>query len=216
MPNMKRWSSISVKAVAPFVAGVVLVILMIADTTFLSAEESVAANDPVFTASGYVEANFSEISSLIDRNAIELTIVAGAVSRNPDAAGEEYGISLGAGRYVYQVVVTGLAETVDEDFIYLTVDDMPNGAVVRVPLGPALSGTPVRDATGTIQFGDFVDQNDYQSVANEFKLKILSDVLGPADPPSLAGKRIKVVGAVVAGLPANTYFVQPISIEVAE
>jgi predicted lipoprotein len=213
MPNV--FGSKSTKAIGVTVGILVVVALMIADTTFLSPEDAAAVSGPTFTPAEYVEDQFPAIAELIIENATDLVTVANAVADDPERAGAEYGISLGAGRYVYQVTTVATVDRVDDDFIHLTVPDMPPDSIVRIPLTTALSGTPVRDATGTITFGDFVDQTDYQSVANEFKLKLQSDVLSSIDPPALVDQEITVYGAVVAGAPAGTYFVQPVSIEVA-
>ncbi|MGA9595909.1 MAG: DUF2291 family protein [Acidimicrobiia bacterium] len=194
----------------------VVLILMVANTTFLNAAESAEANGPVFTAEAYAAEKFPEIAGLIEQNAIDVTTLAAAVDADPDAAGAQYGVSLGAGRFAYAVKATAKVLEVDENWMILDPAGLPPGADLRIPLGPALTGTPVRDATGTIAFGDFHDQTDYQSVANQFKLIITHDILEPLDLQSLAGKTVTVVGAMVAGVPANAYYIQPVALEVVE
>ena len=95
------------------------------------------------------------------------------------------------------------------------IDGVPKGDTVRIPVGSAVSGTPIRDASGFMTFSDFPGQTDFQNVANELKLKIAADVVGPLDPSSLKGKNVTVVGAFSTGGPANAFLVQPASIEVA-
>lgn len=128
MPSLMKQSSLSVRSVAPFVAVLVLVGLMIADTTFLTAEESAEVNGPVFTAEAYAEKKFPEISDLIAKNAIDLGTVVTAIGVDREGAGAEYGISLGAGRYVYQVKLTATVESVDEDWLIFATPDLPEEA----------------------------------------------------------------------------------------
>lgn len=197
----------------PPAAVVLLIAAMLADTTYLSPEEAAAVNPPPFEASVYVDEKFPEIAALIQEQATDITELAPAVAADPAAAAETSGTVVGGGRYGFPVSATGTVASVDEDFIVLDVPGLPAGTVVRVPLGRALSGTPVRDVTGTIGFGDFPGQSAYQSVANEFALRMQSEVLAPVDPPTLQGQEITVVGAYVTGGPTESYLIQPVSIE---
>lgn len=92
---------------------------------------------------------------------------------------------------------------------------MPDGADVRIPLTTALNGAPIRDVTGTVSFGDFANQTEYQEVANEYKLSIQRNVIGALDLGGLDGKTIDVVGAWAVGGPPDTYLIQPVAIEVS-
>lgn len=195
-------------------AFVVLLAAIVVDTKFLDADEAAGVNAPAFSAETYADEAFPQIAQAIADNATDLAEVVAAVGADPASAGAEYGTDVG-GTFVYQVSAAGTVDEVDADFVSLTVAELPAGSVVRIPLGAALNGTPIRDATGTISFGDFAGQTDYQSVANEFKLKMQSDVLGALDLPSLAGQQIVLVGAWVPGGPPGSFLVQPVSIEEA-
>lgn len=198
------------------IGGVIVLVLlgaMVLDTTFLDPDGVSEVRAPTFSPTAFVEEAFPQIAAAIAQDATDITELAPAVEADPAAAGEAYGIALGAGRFVHRVTATGSVTNVDADFIELAVPGLPD-ADVRVPLGTALSGTPIRDATGTIAFGDFPDQTAYQSVANEFKLRVEAEVLGAIDPPSLQGKQITVTGAYVSGGPP-IYIIQPVAIEVA-
>lgn len=189
---------------------------MVADTTYLSPEEAEAVNPPAFDATVYAAESFPEIAALIEEEATDITELAPAVAADPAAAAETFGTDIGSGRYGFAVTASGTVASVDEDFMVVEVPELEAGSVVRVPLGAALSGTPVRDVTGTIAFGDFPSQTAYQSVANAFTLTMQSDVLGPADPPSLQGQEVTVVGAYVSGGPVDSFLIQPVSIEAGQ
>jgi predicted lipoprotein len=200
------------------IAGVVVVVLalMAADTTFLNAAESAEASGPIFTAEEYAAEKFPEIARLIEENALDLNSLAADITADRDAAGAQFGQSLGAGRYAFQVKTTAEVTAVEDGWIILDPAGLPPEADLRIPTGPALTGNAVRDATGTIAFGDFQDQTDYQSVANQFKLIIQRDIVAPIDLDSLVGRTVSVTGAMVSGTPADAYYIQPVTLEVVE
>lgn len=185
---------------------------LIADTTFVGGDDATAFTVGTFSAEEFVEESFDDLAAVMETNAVDIEELAVAIEDDPDAAGGEFGQDLGAGRFTYQVSATGPVVEVDDDFITMGVPD-EGGLDVRIPLTTALSGTPIRDATGEIGFGDFGDQTEYQSVANQLKLRVERDVLGPLDLTSLEGETLTVVGAYVSGGPPDTFIVQPVSIE---
>lgn len=201
------------------IGGVALAILLVAavlDTKFLSPQEVAELNPAKFTASDYAAKEFPKVVALIKENATDLAVLAPAIAADPAAAGRQYGQDLGSGRFAFPVKAVGTVAEVDANFIRLTVPGVPADTTVRIPIAQSLSGTPVRDATGTIKFGDFTDQTDYQAVANQFKIRMQQDVLAAIDPASLAGKQITVYGAWSSGGPPRSFLVQPVEIEVAQ
>ncbi len=204
----------TLKPFLPLAALALLVAAMAIDTTYLSPEEAAAVNPPPFEASVYAAEAFPEIAALIEEEATDIVELAPAITEDPAAAAEASGNDVGGGRYGFAVSATGKVASVDEDFILLDVAGLPANSAVRIPVGRALSGTPIRDVTGTIGFGDFPGQSAYQSVANEFALLMQSEVLAPADPATLQDQELTVVGAYVTGGPPDSYLIQPVSIEV--
>lgn len=193
---------------------VALLAAMVADTKFVDTTAATEIRGSDFDPQEYTDQAFPEIRDMIVDQAVPLPELADAIANDPQAAGAEYGQNMGAGRYTYPVFTAGTVDEVDSDYIYLSVPELPD-ADVRIPIGSALSGNPVRDATGTIAFGDFPDQNAYQSVANYFRRIMLADVIEPLDPPSLVGETLEVYAGWVTGGPAETYLIMPVSIEVA-
>jgi predicted lipoprotein len=191
---------------------VILVGAMAANTKFLNPTQASGYNPKAFSAADYAAAAFPKISATITGKAIDLTVLAPAAEKDVTSTGAQYGIDLGAGSFAFSVKTTGTVTHVDSDFMTVKVPGMPTQDVVYVPLGLALSGNPIRDAPGTIKFGDFADQTDYQSVANAFMLIIKASIIKKLNAPALVGKKISIVGAWTSGGQANTYIIQPVSI----
>jgi predicted lipoprotein len=210
----RRWSSSTKKIVGVAVLVVVLVAVVL-DTKFLSQQAVAELNPPPFNAETYGTEEFPKVAAAIKEKATDVVVLAKAVAADLPAAGKQYGQDLGSGAYAFPVKATGTAGAVDGNFVVLTVPGMPAGTTVRIPLGAAVSGSPVRDATGEIKFGDFAGQTEFQSVANQFKLRIQQDVLAKADPKSWEGKQVTVYGAWATGGPPNSFNIQPVEIEVA-
>lgn len=215
MSTLSRGSSRLVKNVTALVIGLALVVAMVASTKFLSPAASAARQPAQFDAKTYAEKNFPLVAAKIAQKATDIKVLAPAVDQNLAAAGAKYGNDLGAGQFAFPVTATGTVTQADAVFLVMSVPGFPAKDTVRIPLDMALSGLPVRDATGSIKFGDFTDQTDYQSVANEFKIIMQKSVLAPVQPSTLKGKRITVVGAWGSGGPPNSYIIQPVSIKVA-
>jgi predicted lipoprotein len=210
----RRWSS-STKKIVGVAVLVVVLIAVVLDTKFLSPQAVAELNPPPFNAETYGTEEFPKVAEKIKSEADDIVVIAKAVEADPAAACKQYGQDLGSGACAYAVKATGTAGAVDGNFVVLTVPGMPAGTTVRIPLGAAVSGTPVRDCTGDIKFGDFAGQTDFQSVANQFKLRIQQDVLAKADPKSWAGKQATVHGCWGTGGPPNSFNIQPVEIEVA-
>lgn len=194
---------------------VVLLVAMVVSTRFVTPQEAQALRPRVFEASSYVAENFPKITQTLQEKGTDLGTLAPAVVADPAAAGKEYGVDVGSGKFAFPVKVTGTVATVDNGFLELTVAGVPADVTVRVPVANAVSGTPIRDATGFMTFSDFPGQTDFQNVANEIKVKVLADVVGTLDPASLKGKQVIVVGAYSTGGPKSSFLVQPVSVQVA-
>ncbi len=192
---------------------VLLVIGILAGTKFKGVGES--SGPKAFNPTTYAQQKWTKLVEQINVKATDVATLAAAVDADLAAAGKKYGQNLGADSYAFPVKATGVVAAVDANFITLTVAKMPARDVVRIPMGPALNGAAIRDATGLIQFGDFTDQTDYQTVADALRVLSQKDVVGKISPPLLKGKTITVVGAFASGGPPNAYSISPVKIEVA-
>jgi predicted lipoprotein len=193
-----------------------LIIAMFLGTKFQSADAAAKGQPAAFNATNYAKQKWPDLVQRISGKAVNVATLAAAVDANLPAAGKQYGQDLGAGSYAFAVKATGNVATVDDNFMTVAVLGMPANDVVRIPLGMALSGSPIRDATGTIHYGDFANQTDYQDVANALKTQVQQEVLAKITPASLKGKQVTVVGAFASGGPPNSYLIDPVKIEVGQ
>lgn len=198
------------------IATLILLGAMVVDTKFVDATaDSAGQQQQAFNAAEYAKEKWPEQVAALEEKAVDVVTLAPAVEADLAEAGRQYGQDLGAGSYSFPVKATGTVTEVDDNFITLSVANMPEGDVVRIPLGLALNGLPLRDAPGTILFGDFTNQTDYQAVANAFQAIARAEVLGKITPADLQGKQITVIGGFASGGPPKTYNISPAKIEVS-
>jgi predicted lipoprotein len=207
--------TLTVKRLIIAAAALVLLGVVLLDTKFVSPEEFAKLNPPPFNAETWARKEFPVVAAKVKADATDVTELAPAIDKSLAAAGKQYGHDLGSAQYSFAMKATGTAKKVDADFVLLDVPGVPAGTEVRIPLGAALNGTPVRDCTGTIAYGDFADQTEYQNAANQFKTRMQQDVLAKLDTESLEGKKVTVEGGWNTGGPPKSYIIQPTSIEVA-
>jgi hypothetical protein len=167
----------------PAALAIVLLVAMAMSTKFLTAQEAADLQPKVFDAKEWAAENYDKAIETLSAKGTDLPVLAPA----------------------------GTVESADANFMILTVAGMPEGSVVRIPLGTAINGTPVRDAAG-YKFADFPGQTQYQQAANELKAKMTTDVIGKLQPASMTGKTITVIGAYSLPGAANSYIVQPMKI----
>jgi predicted lipoprotein len=84
--------------------------------------------------------------------------------------------------------------------------------IVRLQTGPFISGTDLRDATGTIAFSQFANQIEYQNAGSALNKQMKKDVLSKVDTANLTGKRISVVGVFLL-TDANSWLVTPVKLD---
>ena len=90
---------------------------------------------------------------------------------------------------------------------------MPASLHVSVQTGPAISGTDLRDATGTISFGQFTNQIEYQNAGSALNKAMKKQVLSKLDAAGLTGKTISVTGVFQLTDPGN-WLVTPVRLDV--
>lgn len=200
--------------------GVVVALAIGVTTTYTTAEEGAAIASGLnpnkdFSPAVAAAELFPQIRADLPLKAVDLTIFAPEAEADVAAASGKYGQDLGAGSFAVPLVVAGTVESVDDKFMTLTVEGLEGDRDVVVPVGSTLSGGPVRDALGIITFGDVPDQIAFQSLAQEIKALMQTEVVDPADPASLTGKQVKVYGAWASTTPDSMWLIQPVVIEAA-
>jgi predicted lipoprotein len=159
------------------------------------APATTSESERTFDAAAYGKETFGKVAPLIEQNAVPLTELVPALKADPDAAGEKYGKRVGSSPYSFPVSVEGTAAELNGSMQSLTVEGLPPGTQVWVQVGPAITGTSLRDATGTIKFGDFLNQVQYSDAGTALNNEVRTTVLKGVTPANLKGKKISVVGA---------------------
>ncbi|MDQ2694802.1 MAG: DUF2291 domain-containing protein [Pseudomonadota bacterium] len=208
----KRKSPWTVTRVALAGAAVVLVVAMALDTKVVSigSEEDVRAK--VFSPETFGAEQFPSIQTKVEERAVDAQTLAAAIAEDRKAAAGKYGTPAGAGA-VLPVRFTGVAGEAKAGIYTVAVEGVPEEIKVRVQTGPAINGTDLRDFPGTIAFGDFKNQIEYQNagagINNAMKKQVLADV----DTGNLTGKTITVTGVFKLINPKN-WLVTPVRLSV--
>lgn len=187
-----------------------------------------------FSPEGYVaEIWDSRVLPTYQEQAQDLTTLLAALETDREAAIQRYGSRSGTGSYSFMVRGTGT---------FVSFDTSSRSGVAAVDLEPA-DGTPdlslaigplikvsqrasVRDAVGFIDYGSFVNQQEFAGVANAMGDRItaiIADALGAEtadaiqdiDPDSMVGKTVSFIGAFSLDDIANVVVV-PVQLEVTD
>jgi predicted lipoprotein len=194
----------------------VVVIAAITSTKVLSIGEAAEASQAgAFEPADYAASHFDkDIVPAITDNAVDLPTLLGDLAGGADEA--DYGHSAGtSSAYSFPVTFTGVAGTPNGSILPVTVEGIPEGTVVQLQIGPAINGTAIRDATGTVDFNDFTNQLEFQQVATEFNTLVKEQVLADVDPATIAGQTLTVTGAFTRVNPALVSVV-PVSLEIGQ
>lgn len=196
----------------PAVVAIVLVAAAL-DTKVvrIGSKEDSRAN--VFSAEAYGKKEFPRIREAIEKAAVDAKVLAEAIVVDKAAAEEKYGKPGSAGP-MFSIRFKGVVAGGESGIFTVKLGDLPEGVGVRVQTGPAINGTEVRDATGTIAFGEFTNQIEYQDAGSALNNEVKSQVLADLDRDKLIGKTIDVVGVFQLINPTN-WLVTPVQLKVA-
>jgi predicted lipoprotein len=209
----------------PKVIGSVLAVALLAaiaaTTTTVSASDpgaAAAAGGSTFDAVEYAEERYAaEVVPTIQENAVPITELLPQIIDDPEAAGEQYGHRSGSSSpYAYPTSGEGVAGAVDGTLLPLTIEGLPEDVQVMIQIGPAINGTALRDATGLVDFNDFLNQIEYANAATELNNKVKSDVLADFDAAGAEGKTVRFVGAFAYGSNPAVLQITPVELEVTE
>ena len=213
IPAPKSGPKTNVRPIVITAAIVVLVAAMVIDTKYIKISSETDAKSGVFSAPVYGQSEFPKVQAAIEKRAVDAATLAAAIAKDPAAAGKQYGIASGVGP---EIAVKFTGTVGKEDFGVFdigNVDGFPKTTLIRVQTGPAIMGTDLRDATGTISFGQFTNQIDYQNAGSALNKEMKKQVLSKVDTSNLAGKTISVVGVFQLTDP-NNWLVTPVQLEV--
>ena len=200
------------------VVAVAVLAAIAATTTTVSAGDpaaAAAAGGSTFDAKEYAQEHYdSEVVPTIQKNAQDIAELLPKIIDDPDGTGEEFGHRAGVSSpYAYAVTGEGVAGKVDGTLLPVTIDGVPDDVTVMLQIGPAINGTALRDATGLVDFNDFLNQIEYANAATELNNKVKSDVLAGFDAKGAEGKTVSFVGAFAYGSNPAVIQVTPVELE---
>jgi predicted lipoprotein len=199
---------------AILVAGVVvLLVAMGLSIKVVSSGSSAAAGAQAFNPTTWGKENFPKVQAAIEKRAVDAPVLAAALAKDPTGAAQKYGVQAGTGPEL-SVKFSGVVGKGDAGIYEVKVPGMPKNLLVRIQTGPAINGTDLRDATGTITFGQFTNQIDYQNAAAALNDQLRKQVLSKIDTAHLTGKKVTVVGAFQLINP-DAWLVTPVKLSVA-
>jgi len=199
---------------------VALLVAMALNTKFLTPSEVAAIAPKAFDPSQTADELYTRAAEELPEKAKPLGEVVPALQADLPAAAKKYGaVTPATGSYVFPVRATGTVVEATDDSLRLTVPGVSSQTPVIIPLTTAVNGTVVRDVMG-FKFADAPGQTDYQYVGDELKKRMLADLESSvADPQSLKGKKVTVLGAVGVQATGSTVprakplNVQPVAVE---
>lgn len=196
-------------------AGVVVAALagIALDTTVVQTGSEQDTRTQAFNPDAYGDGAFPGIRDAVLAKAVDATELATAVLADPKAAAAKYGTPSTTGA----ILMVKFTATVGEgkSGIYpLTVAGLPPDIKLRMQTGPAINDTVLRDAPGTIEFGAFKNQIEYQDAGAAINRAMKKAVLDGIDTAALAGKTVEVTGAFRMGGNPKNWFVTPAALVV--
>ncbi|MCK4205390.1 DUF2291 domain-containing protein [Brucella pituitosa] len=193
------------------VAAVVVVGAIGFDTKVVKIGSEADVRQQAFSPEAYGAAEFPKVKASVEERAAEAVEVGTALVADKDAAGKKYGV--GSVNPVIPVKFTGTVEERKSNYNVIKVDGFPEGMAIRVQTGPAVNGTDLRDATGTIEFGQFKNQIEFQNAGSALNNEMKKQVLEGVDVNNLVGKTVSVTGVFKLVNPKN-WLVTPVGLEV--
>ena len=207
-----RRNKARIRAAVAAAIGAALCAAMALDTTWVRSGGAADVPPGTFSPLAYGQKTFPAVQKAIQGRAVPAPALAAAIAKDPAAAAKQYGVESGVG-VEYPVSFTGTLGDGDFGNYEVRVDGMPDTPKVALQTGPAVMGTDLRDATGTIQFGQFTNQIDYQNAGSALNKEMKKQVLSKLDTTDLKGKTVSVVGVFQLTDPAK-WLVTPVSLEV--
>lgn len=175
-------------------AAVALLAAIALDTTYVSVDSAAGARAQGFSPETFGAEEFPNVQSAIEGKAADAPALAAAIADDKDEAVARHGTPSGIAP-VMSVTFTGVAGEPRSGIYPVAVEGAPDDLVIRVQTGPAINGTELRDAPGTIEFGQFTNQIEYQNAGAALNEEMKRQVLAGVDTAALTGKTITVTGA---------------------
>jgi predicted lipoprotein len=200
-------------------ATLALIAAMALDTKVVKIGSAADIAPNTFSPAAFGASEFPKVKSAIEERAVSVVTLAAAVAQDKDAAAKQYGlepsksgVEASTGAEIC-VKFTGVAAKGQSGEYAFKIEGVPDTLVIRVQTGPAIYGTDLRDATGTISFGQFVNQIDYQNAGSALNREMKKQILSKVDTAALNGKTVAIVGAFKLTNP-NNWLITPVKLDV--
>jgi predicted lipoprotein len=194
------------------VAALVLIGAMAFNTKVVVIGSAADVQADVFSPEAFGASEFPKVQAAVQERAVGADVFAAAVAANKDEAGKKYGVPGSIGPEI-SVKFTGVAGPGKSGIYSVAVPGVPSTVLIRVQTGPAINGTDLRDATGTISFGQFVNQIEYQNAGSALNKEMKAQVLSKIDNSNLTGKTLSIVG-VFQLINPKSWLVTPVKLDV--
>jgi predicted lipoprotein len=196
VPSVRKAPAVSRKQLIWLAVIVVALAALSRGVKVVGINSAAAANPKAFSAADFGKSQFPKVQAAIQKRAVPAKTLAAALAANSAEAIRKYGVPFpgGVGPEM-PVSFTGVVGAGTDGIYTVKVAGVPSDLLIRVQTGPAINGTDLRDATGTITFGQFTNQIAYQNAASALNDQLKQKVLSKIGTSSLTGKTISVGGA---------------------
>lgn len=178
--SLKRWGII--------LAVILAVLIAIGlNTKVVKIGSAQDAAEQAFAPDKYGEKAFPEIQKSVEARAVDVVTLAMALNADANAAKTKYGI--GDALPVFSVSLTGVVGEGQSGIYQVNVAGLADDLKIRLQTGPAINGTDLRDATGSIHFGDFKNQIEYQNAGSGINREMKKWCWARSTPHISVGKR---------------------------
>lgn len=138
----------------------------------------------------------------IVNSAVDTRELLNAIAASPSEAVKRYGRRDAGGPPYYIIKGKGTVAAIDTrsrvGIALVDIEPLDRKPDLSIQIGPVLRGTSLRDATGVIRFGDFLNQLQFADASREINSRVLKSVLDPIDKTTLKGRVISFTGALPA------------------
>jgi predicted lipoprotein len=201
------------------VSVLVLLVLMFYDSytiVHLDEEGKPIGLSGEFDPAVYVDSIWeSRVIPTIQEEAVELPVLIEAIETDPEAAKEQYGRQdATAGPYNFLTEGSGRVTVVESGNMLVDLAPYDGDPEVAVRLGPAFTGTEIRDALEFIRFGDFKNVLEYADVSNELNAHVRNLVVNDINKDAIAGQEISFYGAFALRDNSDDIVIIPVVLEV--
>jgi len=167
-------------------------------------EDAQAANPGALGPVAYVNSIWSaKLLPSVSKAAVDARALLDALGQSQDGARAKYCHQTANGPCYLIVRGEGRVVAVDQrsrvGFLAVDIAPLDSTPDLTIQIGPVLRGAALRDATGIVQFTDFVNQLQFADVGNELNSRVLRTVLGPVDVASSKGRTVEFEGTAVLG-----------------